>query len=223
MPDSDRQDERFAASPELSDQDRQLFFADFVLELQKEEDDKRRRIREATERAEQEQRDAFNAALKELALNGKLLPASRWRNVEDQLSSHPSYAPIQARSKDAPRDLFDEFMNEWNTKYRKERTFLSQIIYPSSKNDEVVKAETTFDEFVTALLEKASEQSPEAYQDTKVIADSGFPISSARLYFTELSMRANGVSGPRIFRHGSAYRGDSDSSEDEGEIIEDEI
>jgi pre-mRNA-processing factor 40 len=225
LDDDAKDDSRWAVSSDLlSDQDRQLLFADFVIELQRVEDDKRRRIREATRRAEQEQRDALVATLTEMAVKGKLVPASRWRHVEEQIASHPSYGLVKSQNRDGPRDIFENFVTEWNGKYRKERSFLSQIIYPSSKGDEIVQKATTFDEFLTALLDKASELSADAYQETKAIVNEETPVSSARLYFNELSMRAKGVSGPPIVRHGSALRGtDSDSSEDEGEIVEDGI
>lgn len=217
-------DKRFAASPDLSEEDRQLLFADYVLELQRSEDDKRRRIREATIRTEKEQRDALLNELSEMAVKGKLVPASRWRAVEEQISAHPSFGPVKAQDREAPREVFEAFVTQWNAQYRKDRLFLSQIIYPSSKSDEIVKKETTFDEFSSALLEKASEQSQDAYKETRQIINQEAPVSSARLYFNELSMRAKGISGPPIMRRGSALRGnDSDSSEDEGEIIEDGI
>jgi len=219
----DQKDSRFAVISERSDQDRQLFFADFVIELQTEEDHKRRRIREARERAELEQQKAYREHLAQLAEEGKLLPASRWRNVEELVSSHPSFAPVQAQGRDAPGDIFEEFANTWNSTYRSDRTFLSQLVYPSSKSDEIVKAETTYDEFTQALLHRASESgTPDVYAKTKEIIHLSDPVSSARLYFNELSMRARGVAGPAVFRKGSALRRrDSESSEDEGEIVED--
>ncbi|GKY99977.1 hypothetical protein MPSEU_000951300 [Mayamaea pseudoterrestris] len=221
LQETELQDKRFMVSTEFSDQDRQLFFADFVLELQRQEDDKRRRIREATRRAEKEQREAFISALTDLAVKGKIVPATKWRILEEQLSLHPSYAPLKSQHRDGPREVFDVFVTEWNAKYRKERTYLSQIIYPSSIGDEIVKEDTIFDDYLTALLERATEQSPAAYRETKRIINDESPVSSALLYFNELSMRAKGLTGPPILRHGSAIRGnDSDSSEDEGEIEE---
>jgi len=216
----DNSDIRFAVNPHMSDDDRQLYFSDFVLELQAMEDDKRRRIRDAEERAEQEQRDAFRSALAELAVQGKLLPASRWRHIEELVTSLPSFGQIQAQDREAPREIFEEFANEWNDIYRRDRSFLSQLVFPSSKSDAAVKRETTYEEFTKALLDLASESS-EMYGQTRMIISREEPVSSARLYYNELSMRSRGLSGPAVIRQGrSLRRKDSESSEDEGEIVE---
>jgi pre-mRNA-processing factor 40 len=222
LADSEKADSRFIMLPERSNEDRQVYFADFVLELQAKEDDKRRRIREARQRAQQEQKDAFRGFLSQLAVQGKLLPSSRWRHVEAVVSSHPSFPPVKAQDPDLPRDVFEEFATAWNGRYLRDRTFLSQLVYPSAKSDVLVKADTTFDEFTQALLDRASED-PSKYESTKIIINRENPMSSARLYFNELSMRARGVPGPAFVRRGSASRRghDTDSSEDEGEIIED--
>lgn len=220
LADEDKNDSRFVVTAERSDEDRQLYFSDYVIELQVVEDDKRRRIREARERAEREQKDAFRESLAQLAVEGKLLPSSRWRNVEELVSSHPSFGPVQAQDREAPREIFEAFADDWNKTYRRDRTFLSQLVYPSAKSDAVVKADTTFEEFTKALLDKASE-STESYATTRSIINTASPVSSARLYFNELSLRARGISGPAFVRRGSALRRkDSESSEDEGEIVE---
>jgi pre-mRNA-processing factor 40 len=219
----DANDARFVVTSERSDEDRSVYFADFVIELQAAEDDKRRRIREARQRAEQEQKDLFREYLAELAKKGKFLPASRWRNIEDLVSLHASYRPLLTQNGDAPRKMFEEFANEWNSLYRRERTFLNQIVYPSSKEDVLVKKETTYEEFTNALLEKAASESSGQRQTTFDIIHRAAPVSSARLFFNELSLRARGVPVPPIVRRGSALRGiDDDSSEEsEGEIVED--
>jgi pre-mRNA-processing factor 40 len=222
LKDAERADSRFIPLPERSNEDRQVYFADFVLELQANEDDKRRRIRDSRQRAQLEQKDAFLSSLAQLAVQGKLLPSSRWRNVEDLLSSNASFAPVKAQDPEAPREIFEEFANNWNSVYLRDRTFLSQLVYPSAKSDVLVKPDTTFEEFTRALLDRASDSSTK-YESTRGIINRESPVSSARLYFNELSMRARGVPGPAFVRRGSSSRRgkDSDSSEDEGEIIED--
>lgn len=215
-------DSRFVLLPERSNDDRQVYFADFVIELQAREDDNRRRIRDARDRALLEQKSAFRESLELLAQTGKLLPASRWRAVEDLLGSQPSFGPVKAQDPEAPRDIFEEFVNDWNNAYRRDRTFLSQLVYPSAKADVLVQAETTYKEFCKSLLDRASD-STSKYETTKGIINREVPVSSARLYFNELSMRARGIQAPAFLRRGSSSRRgkDSDSSEDEGEIIED--
>lgn len=212
-------DARFVASVELSDADRQLHFADFVLELQTSEDDKRRRIRDARRRAEKAQREAFRTMLQHLATEGKLLPSSRWRSVEELLTTDPSFAPVQEQDRDAPRELFEDFVDEWNELYRRDRALLSRLVNSKSDNARklLVTSTMAYDDFVNALLDEAAD-SPEIYGEVKAIIFHEVPVSSARLYFNELHFRAKGIARP-ILR--LPHQREEDSSEDEGEIIED--
>ena len=206
----------------MSDSDRQLYFADFVIELQAAEDDKRRRIRDARRRAEKAQREAFRDALRKLAAEGKILPATRWRAIEDIIATNTSYTPVQAQDQDAPRELFAEFMDEWGELYRRERSLLSRTLHPTANKDIVLKEATTYEEFTKLLLDEAA-YSPELYGETRRIINREEPISSARLYYDEMILRAKeGTTAVGLRRGSSGGRvPQADSSEDEGEIIED--
>jgi pre-mRNA-processing factor 40 len=221
LDDKDRKDPRFGISSFMSDSDRQLYFADYVIKLQKAEDDKRTRIRGARHRAEKAQREAFLDALNELSEAGKIVPSSRWRSVEPLLSSIQSYGPVYDQDREAPRDMFEEFAAEWNESYRRDRSFLSQLVYPSNGKQIVVTPDTTIEEFSKALLDAAAD-SPDMYRQARRIINRSDPVSSARLYLHELALDAKGLNGTAIIRRGSASRRrDDDSSEDEGEIVED--
>lgn len=206
----------------MSDSDRQLYFADFVIELQAAEDDKRRRIRDARRRAEKAQREAFRDALRKLATEGKILPATRWRAVEDIIATDTSYKPVQAQDQDAPRELFAEFVDEWGELYRRERSLLSRTLHPTANKEIVLKEATTYEEFTKLLLDEAA-YSPELYGETRRIINREEPISSARLYYDELIVRTKeGITAVAVPRGSTGVRGpQADSSEDEGEIIED--
>lgn len=201
----------------MSDSDRELYFSDFVIELQTAEDEKRRRIRDARRRAEKAQRDAYREALRDLAVKGKLLPSTRWRAIEETISAEASFKPVKEQDREAPREIFEDFMDVWNEVYRRDRSFLSRLVNPTSKKGISIKLETKYDDFCKALLDESA-HSAELYSDTRQILNSEEPVSSARLYFNEIVGRASESQGIASRRRSSVHE---DSSEDEGEIIED--
>ena len=193
-----------------------------MLELQAAEEDKRRRIRDARRRAEKAQKEAYTDALRKMAYEGSLLPSSRWRTVEPLITADPSFAPVQAHERDSPREIFEDFVDEWNVVYRRDRSFLSNLSLSSSKQSLIVHANMRYDEFSRALLDQAA-HSPDLYSETRAILNREDPISSARLYFNELLSQARESQGQAVKRSKSGSRrgttADS-SSEDEGEIRE---
>jgi len=216
LEESQRSDSRFQASPLMPDSDRELYFADYVLELQAAEEERRRRIRDARRKAEKAQKEAYTNALRKLASEGSLLPSSRWRNVEALIAADPSFAPVQAHERDSPRDIFEDFIDEWNGVYRRDRSFLNNLVHSPSKQALTVHADMTYEEYSRALLDQAA-HSPELYSETRGILNREDPISSARLYFNELVLKARDSRSKSGLRRGSA----GSSSEDEGEIRED--
>ena len=202
----------------MSASDRQLYFADFVIELQSAEDDKRRRIRDAHRRAEQAQREAYRDLLRKLGAEGKILPSTRWRSIEERLSLDESFNLVLAQDRDSPRALFEDFVREWDDYFHLERSFLSRLLNPPNKKGFHVKVDTSYDEFTKILLEEAA-HSQDVYGDTRRIINRKEPVSSARLYYDELVSQATNSHS----RLGSLNRRPGEeSSEDEGEIIEGE-
>lgn len=213
----DKMDSRFATSLRLTDSDRQLCFADFVIDLQKAEDDKRRRIRDARRRAEKAQRDKYREFLRRLAENGKVFPYSRWRGVEELVSQDETFTLVQAQDRDSPREIFEEFVDEWDEIYRRERSFLGRLTPPPGKSEYKVSSATSYETFKAAITNEASHSS-EMQAETWRIIDREDPVSSARLFFKELIARAADANKVGASQRSSAKE---DSSEDEGEIIED--
>jgi pre-mRNA-processing factor 40 len=218
-----RDDARFRSSPELPNADRELHFANYVLELQGAEEERRRRIRDARRRAEKAQKEAYTEALRTMAYEGSLLPSSRWRNVEALIAADPSFAPIKAHEQDSPREIFEDFIDGWNGVYRRDRSFLTNLSALAPKQTLSVHPNMRYDEFSRALLDQAA-HSPDLYSETRGILNREDPISSARLYFNELLSKARDSEGQFMKRSKSgARRGTADSSsEDEGEIREED-
>jgi pre-mRNA-processing factor 40 len=213
----EKEDSRFKVSSQLTDSDRQLLFADFVIELQAAEDDKRRRIRDARRRAEKAQREAYRVLLKRMAVEGTIRPYTAWRIIEEFVTVDESFIPVLAQDRDAPREIFEEFIDTWDDIYRRERAFLSRFINPPDKKEIKIDREISFENFSKVLLVEA-EYSAELYGDTRRIINKEEPVSSARLYWEELVSRASHSNG-RQGAHRTSLQ--EDSSEDEGEIIED--
>jgi pre-mRNA-processing factor 40 len=216
LSEKEKADSRFATSTRLSDSDRQLYFADFVIDLQQAEDDKRRRIRDARRRAEKAQRDKYREYLRRLAEDGKIFPYSRWRGVEEIVSENDAFALVQVQDRDSPRELFEEFIDEWDEIYRRERSFLGRLINSPGKSEFKVTSSTSYEAFKGTITTEAS-YSPEVQAETWRIIDREDPVSSARLFYNELIARAADVSQLESVRKGSLKE---ESSEDEGEIIE---
>lgn len=222
MDDDHRNDPRFQSSAALPDSERELCFADYVLELQAAEEERRRRIRDARRKAEKAQKEAYSETLRKLASQGSILPSSRWRSVEATIAAEPSYAPVHAHDRDSPRELFEDFVHEWNEVYRRERSFLNNLANSSAENTLNVHEGMSFDEYSRALLDQAA-HSPDLYSETRGILNREDPVSSARLYFNELVLisKESQTKAPKRSKSG-ARRGTADSSsEDEGEIRED--
>ncbi len=219
LSEKDKEDPHFKTSPGMSDSDRQLYFADFVIELNAAEEEKKRRIQDARRRAEKAQRSAYRETLRTMAKEGKIAPTSRWRNCEEELSSHKSFGPVSDQDKNAPRDMFEDFVFDWADDYRRDKNFIMNLI-DSSKDPITIEMDSEYDSFKEGLL-KAAAFSPDAYSDARRVINDEDPVSSARLYFDEMVVKAKTGSAMLPKRRGYGRR-DEDSSEDEGEIVEDE-
>jgi pre-mRNA-processing factor 40 len=217
LSEEDKTDSHFVTSKTLNDSDRQLYFADFVLALQKTEDEKRRRIEDARRRAEKAQRDQYRDLLRKMAADGKILPHSRWREIEDFLVQEDSFKLVESQDRGAPREIFEVFADEWDERYRLERNFLSRLLRPPGRPDVVISAGTSFENFKKIITEESA-YSSEIQNETFRIVNREDPVSSARLLFDELTAQTESSKRSGTSRRGST---NDDSSEDEGEIIED--
>jgi len=217
LDDEDKSDARFVVSEARSESDRELYFVDHIIELQKVDDEKRRRVREARRRAEKAQRDAYRETLRGLAKEGKILPSSRWRNCEELLATEDTFDAVKCQEKGTPRNMFEDFIDEWEDNYRSDKGFLNNLMAKSK--DFSVAPETKYEEFTKAILDAAA-YSPDAYSDARRVINDEIPISSAKVIFDELVALAK--SGSVRSRNNSYGRRIADeSSEDEGEIVED--
>lgn len=199
---------KFIVSSYMTDSDRQLFFADYVMRLQTNEDEKLRRILEAKQRAEKAQRNTYRDAIRVMAESGSIRPDTRWRSVKESLALHASYDPVYTQRPDAPRELFEDFIEEWNEEYRRERITLNQALGLDKKSSGNEKL--SLREFRNHLLDLSSAV-PDLYAEVKRILIKEDKLSSTSLFYEEL-----------LANHVNNVKGDEkeESSEDEGEIAE---
>ncbi|KAL7539303.1 hypothetical protein ACHAXR_009175 [Thalassiosira sp. AJA248-18] len=223
LSETEQSDSHFTVSPHMSETDRQLYFSDFVIELQNAEDEKRRRIRDARRRAEKAQRDVFREKLAELAKSGVITPETRWRGIEEKVSSdYPNvFEPVQAQGRDVARELFEDFVYDWKEEYRRDKVTLVRVWESSDKKKDFAfdDEKLTAEDFGKVLLE-SSAGSPDLYGEIRRLSNRENPISSIHLFFNELRAESGGAKNGHGKKRGSLGKGD-DSSEDEGEIIED--
>lgn len=205
----------------LDSQERDFLFRRFVTDMQRAQEDEHRRTQEDARREESSQRELFRESLVRLAQEGKIIPSSSYNSVADTiLLEESSFVKLQQYDRDLPRELFEEFVTDWNELYRGDRLFLSDIvrrtyerlgrnIVVTSGTDGETKS-TSYETFCQAMLDEAM-LSPVMHKRVQRIIDEQSPISSARLYYNELQQRSSQQN------RGS---GDAESSEDEGEISE---
>jgi len=209
------------SSSVLNNEEKDFIFKGFLDDMKQAEEEDRLRSQEERRQAVLAQREFFRETLVQAAQDGKILPSSSYSSVVDSvLSQENSFAKLQQHDRDRPKELFEEFVNDWNEMYRRDRLFLSDLVRKrvEKSNDQAnFKDETTtFEAFCAVLLEEASDD--DAAERVKQIIDESSPVTSAQLYFNEL--KQSSVSRRRTSQ--LALQNDVESSEDEGEIAEDE-
>lgn len=157
----DKKDPRLETSSAMSGSDRQLYFADFVIELQEKEDEKRRRIRDARRRAESAQRHNYRDLLRKLANESQITLS--WRSARDIVSTHEEYALVEAQHRDLPRELFEEVFG----RQLREQSYTSMISHEQPKSSGQFNSRT-IDNRRSNNDENSSEDEGEIIEDGEV-------------------------------------------------------
>ena len=155
--------------------------------------------------------------MKRLSIEGRIRPYTQWRAIVDFVKVEEAFDAVLGQDQDAPMEIFEEFVGEWDVTYRRERALLSKLIDESCSAEPFVKHDTPFEDFTQNLLTRA-ERPSDLYSDVKRIINREDPVSTARIYWEELVSKAH---------HAAQRQGNQvdheESSEDEGEIIEGEV
>ncbi|KAL7574481.1 hypothetical protein ACA910_015845 [Epithemia clementina (nom. ined.)] len=203
----------------LDRQERDFLFGRFLDDLQQAEEENHRRSQEDRRQIEMDQREFFMETLVRLARDGYILPNSSYSSVVDSvLSEESSFVELHQHDRDRPRELFEDFVNDWNELYRGDRLFLSDIVrraYEKMGRNIVSDNDESYEAFCQALLDEASGSANTHQRVYRIISEKS-PVSSAQLYFNEMRQSRKSVQS-------QPQRGtEEDSSEDEGEIAEEE-
>jgi pre-mRNA-processing factor 40 len=207
----------------LTDLDRQILFSMQLTELQHQQEEQLRHIREERRRSEQRQQDSFREYLVDLARQGVLGITSRWHSPELTMILREAPAYIQVVEEQDPqiaRDIFEDFIQDMREAYLREYPLLQELTSMFS-----VQATTTYEEFCNSLIQAAStanssitsSQSSTLMECKRVINRK--PISSALLLYHELIAKCVAASVTASSSPHHRFQKE-DESEDEGEIVE---
>jgi len=210
----------------LSEDDKQLCFSDYIIELQEIQDEKHRRINNARLRAEKAQRDAYRKLLRQYAKEGLLHTETIWRHIHDFILHEQKdeyqniFIPVQQQDPDAPREIFHDFRDHLRQIYRKNKSLLNRLL--SCKLAKQDFDSTSYEYFSNTLLQSAERLHSDYSSEFRRMLHEE-PVSSVLLFYNELKSRSSS-------KHAASCRSRVDdhnnnnapqSSEDEGEIVED--
>jgi hypothetical protein len=144
------------------------------------------------------------------------------------VSKENSFEVLQAHDRNAPRVTFDEFVEDWYDLYQRERSVLRRNLESLLKDRSVdisclITPETTYKAFKD-LLTDDSKHAPADQKEAWEIINGQNPVSSAVIFYKDLLSRAKAGGRPSVstgIGRRSIRQDPDESSEDEGEIIED--
>jgi len=172
-------------------------------------------------RHERMTRDGFRELLKESFEQGKLKTSTLWQDFVKDMVDHPKYGAMigqsLSRSGSTPHDLFDDFIEELNEKYKEDRAKIKKIakgvslIVTSSStyewfHDQLKKDETflqiseeTRKSVFESLRAKAKEQDEDMEKNAK----------KNRKRFVELLQKTRDVTASTTYEQASKLLGSS--------------
>ncbi|KAI3848770.1 hypothetical protein MKX03_011384 [Papaver bracteatum] len=103
--------------------DRVDIFQEYIWELEKEEEERRRILKEQLGRAEHKNRDEFRKLMEEHVAAGDLTAKTHWRTYCMKVKDLPAYMAVASNtSGSTPKDLFEDVAEELEKQYRDDKT-----------------------------------------------------------------------------------------------------
>ncbi|KAM1031140.1 hypothetical protein ACFX2C_034971 [Malus domestica] len=129
--------------------DRLEIFQEYLLDLQKEEEEQKRIQKEELRKAERKNRDEFRKLMEEHLTEGTLTFKTQWRDYCMKVKDLPAYLAVASNASGAtPKDLFDDVVEELTKQYQEDKTRIKDAV----KLGKVVLASTwKFEDFKTVL------------------------------------------------------------------------
>jgi len=162
-----------------SDHEKQRYFADYVADLRRSENEEKRKLR-LTESADIEE---FRNFLVELSKKRTITLSSSWDSTRDNLKSEDSYGKLEKHGKSLLKLTFEDHMKDLRYTYRRDRAFISHLV---SQNVSKLSKGMAYEEFRDFLLDASGK----AFESDCQKVLNRLSISSAEICYEELM--ANG-------------------------------
>lgn len=136
--------------------DRLEAFDAYMRELDKAEAEEKERARLEKKAQEKVNRQKFEALLREHRDQGFIKPKMRWREYLPSLDGNELLKAVEKNSSGArPKDLFHDILEEVEKLYEADRSKLKDLL---KQHELDVTVDSTYEDFATALQEKAVEE-----------------------------------------------------------------
>uniref|UniRef100_A0ACD5TB50 Uncharacterized protein n=1 Tax=Avena sativa TaxID=4498 RepID=A0ACD5TB50_AVESA len=131
--------------------DRLNVFQEYILDLEKEEEEQRRIQKEQKMRQERKNRDEFRKMLEQHVADGTLNAKTHWREYCAQVNDSHAYLAVASNmSGSMPKELFEDVMEELDKQYQDDKTLVKDEV-KSGKIHMV--ASCTLEEFQATVTE----------------------------------------------------------------------
>ncbi|XP_023644835.1 pre-mRNA-processing protein 40A isoform X1 [Capsella rubella] len=131
--------------------DRLIGFEEYILELEKEEEELKRVEKEHVRRAERKNRDAFRTLLEEHVAAGILTAKTYWLDYCIELKDLPQYQAVASNlSGSTPKDLFEDVTEELEKQYHEDKSRVKDAM--KSRKISMVSS-WLFEDFKSAISE----------------------------------------------------------------------
>ncbi|XP_074560461.1 pre-mRNA-processing protein 40A-like, partial [Curcuma longa] len=129
--------------------DRLEIFQEYVRDLEKEEEEKRKIQKEQIRRAERKNRDEFRRLMEEHVASGVLTAKTQWRDYFAQVKDLAPYLAVASNSSGSTaKDLFEDVVEELEKQYHEDK---SQIKDAVKIGKITLVSSWTFEQFKTAV------------------------------------------------------------------------
>ncbi|GKV10405.1 hypothetical protein SLEP1_g21773 [Rubroshorea leprosula] len=208
--------------------DRLLFFQDYIHDLEKEEEEKKKIQKEQLRRAERKNRDAFCQLMEEHVADGTLNAKTYWFDYCLKVRDSPQYHAVASNtSGSTPKDLFEDVAERLEKQYHEDKTHVKE----SMKSGKITIISTwAFEEFKAAisedidsppisdvnlkliyedLLERAKEKEEKEAKKRQRLADDFTKLLHT---FKEITTSSNWEDSKSLFEESKEYRSMAEES-----------
>ncbi|XP_010557530.1 PREDICTED: pre-mRNA-processing protein 40B isoform X2 [Tarenaya hassleriana] len=134
--------------------DRIEIFQEYLRDLEREEEERKKILKEELKKAERKNRDEFRKLIDEHISTGVLTAKISWRDYLTKVRDSPVYSAIVSNSSGAtPKDLFEDAVDDLQKQHRELK---SRIKHCLKRGKITLSSASTFDEFKVSVSEEIS-------------------------------------------------------------------